>query len=166
MQMTVDESKNLSLIPEIVIHLPILLLLQLCINRPHRYANFQFCSFIPANILTSVQRCMYVGMASRSRTTSDQRWNNVVYVSVEVYNFQQSRINVMSISTLNWITLDNVEITLSFSASIFTTLGNVETTLRIWPFEKKIKSRAKNKLIFLSLKWYAGLEIFFIFSPF
>ena len=73
MQMTVDESKNLSLIPEIVIHRPILLLLQLCINRPHRYANFQFCSFIPANILTSVQRCMYVGMASRRRTTSNQR---------------------------------------------------------------------------------------------
>ena len=114
MQMTVDESKNLFLIPEIVIHRPILLLLQLCINRPHRYANFQFCSFIPANILTSVQRCMYVGMASRRRTTSNQRWNNVVYVNVEVYDFQQRRINVMSISTLNWITLDNVETSCHF----------------------------------------------------
>ena len=134
MQMTVDESKNLSLIPEIVIHRPILLLLQLCINRPHRYANFQFCSFIPANILTSVQRCMYVGMASRRRTTSNQRWNNVVYVNVEIYNVE----TMLCISTLNWTTLDNVETTLSFSTSIF-------TTLRIWPFEKKLSLDSKTK---------------------
>ena len=69
-------------------------------------------------------------------------------------------------STLNWTTLNNVETTLSFSTSIFTTLGNVETTLQIWPFEKKIKPRFKNKIIFLSFKEYAGLKIFFIFSPF
>ena len=72
----------------------------------------------------------------------------------------------MCISTLNWTTLGNVETTLSFSTSIFTTLGNVETTLRIWPFEKKIKPRFKSKTIFLSFKEYAGLKIFFSFSPF
>ena len=54
-------------------------------------------------------------------------------------------------STLNWTTLENVETTLSFSRSIFTAFGNVGTTLRIWPFEKKIKPRFKNKIIFLSL---------------
>ena len=71
----------------------------------------------------------------------------------------------LCISTLNCATLDNVKTTLSFSTSIFTTLGNVETTLRIWPFEKK-KPRFKSKIIFLSFKEYAGLKIFFNFSPF
>ena len=70
------------------------------------------------------------------------------------------------ISTLNWTTLDNVETTLSFSTSILRTLGNVKTTLRIWPFQKKIKPRFKNKMIFLSFKVYAGLKIFFNFYPF
>ena len=40
----------------------------------------------PANISTSVQRCFWVDMTSRRRTTSNQRWNNVVYVDVEIYN--------------------------------------------------------------------------------
>ena len=44
MQMSVDKSKNFSLIPEKVTHGPILLLLQLCNSWPHQYANFQFCS--------------------------------------------------------------------------------------------------------------------------
>ena len=55
-------------------------------------------------------------------------------------------------STLNWTTLDNVKTTLSFSTSIFTTLGNVKTTLQIWPFEKTIMPRFKNKIIFLRFK--------------
>ena len=69
--------------------------------------------------------------------------------------------SMFSISTLVWTTLDNVETTLPFSKKTFTTLGNIETTLWIWPFEKKIKSRFKNKIIFLSFKQYAGLKIFF-----
>ena len=70
--------------------------------------------------------------------------------------------STFSISKLVLTTLDNVETTLSFSKKTFTTLGNIETTLWIWPFEKKIKSRFKNKIIFLSFKEYAGLKIFFI----
>ena len=35
-----------------VTHGPILLLLQLCNSRPHRYANFQFCSFMWLLLLT------------------------------------------------------------------------------------------------------------------
>ena len=33
-------------------------------------------------------------MTSQSRITSNQRWNDVVYVNVEVQNVQQRRINV------------------------------------------------------------------------
>ena len=65
---------------------------------------------------------------------------------------------MLCISTLNWTTLDNVQTTLPFSSSIF-------TTLRIWPFEKKIKPQFKNKIMFLSFKDKAGLKIFFIFFP-
>ena len=72
----------------------------------------------------------------------------------------------LCISTLNWTTLGNVETTLCISTSVFTTLGNVETTLPIRPFHKKINPRFKSKLIFLSFKEYAGLKIFFSFSPF
>ena len=43
---SVDESKKTSLIPEKVPHGPILLLLQLCNSRLHRFAKFQFCNFI------------------------------------------------------------------------------------------------------------------------
>ena len=98
------------------------------------------------------QRQINVETTLRTSTLKSTTFNNVE--------------TTLCISTLNWTTLDNVETTLSFSTSIFTTLGNVETTLRIWPFEKKIKPRFKNKIIFLSFKEYAGLKIFFSFSPF
>ena len=42
MQTSRDESKIFILIPEIVVHSPIFLLLQLCNSRPYRYANQQF----------------------------------------------------------------------------------------------------------------------------
>ena len=90
---------------------------------------------VPANISMSIQRCFQVDMTSRRRTTSNQRWNNVMHVSIEIYNVEQRR-NTLCFSTLNWTTLDNIETTLSFSTSILKTLGNVETTLQIWPFCK------------------------------
>ena len=34
-------------------------------------------------------------MTSRSRTKSKRRWNNVVYVNVEIYYVEQRRINVV-----------------------------------------------------------------------
>ena len=49
----------------------------------------------PANISTSVPRCFWVDMTSRRRTTSNQRWNNVVYVNVEIYNVEQRWNNVV-----------------------------------------------------------------------
>ena len=44
--MSEDDSKTFTLIPEKVTHGPIVLLLQLCNSRPHRYANFKFYSLI------------------------------------------------------------------------------------------------------------------------
>ena len=107
-----------------------------------------------------------------------QRRFNVVFRLIWRRDVAQRQINVattfryilfntvetiLCLSTLNWTMLDNVEITLSFLTSIFTTLGNVETTLRIWPFEKEIKLRFKNKIIFLTFKEYAGHKISFSF---
>ena len=34
-------------------------------------------------------------MTSRRWTVSNQRWNNVVYVHVEIYNIEQRQINVV-----------------------------------------------------------------------
>ena len=48
----------------------------------------------PANISTLFQRFLLVDMTSRRRTTSNQRWNNVVYLNVGIYNVEQRRINV------------------------------------------------------------------------
>ena len=98
-------------------------------------------------------------------TTSNQCWKNIVYVNVEIYNVQQHWNNVVYFN----VELNNVRQgrnKLSFLTSIFITLGNIETTLRIWPFERKIKPWFKNKIIFLSFKEYAGLKISFSFFPF
>ena len=75
-------------------------------------------------------------MALRRCTTSNQCWNYAVYINVEIYNVEKRHINVAYFKVdLN--NVDNVETMLSFSTSIFTTLGNVETTLWTYPFEKK-----------------------------
>ena len=37
-------------------------------------------------------------MTSRRRTMSNQRWNNVVYVNIEIYNVEQRQINVVYFS--------------------------------------------------------------------
>ena len=56
-----------------------------------------------------------------------QRWSNDVYFNVELNNVRQRQT------------------TLCISTSIFTTLDNVETTLRIWPFRKKLSLDSKAK---------------------
>ena len=86
----------------------------------------------PASISTLFQCCLLVDMTSRRGTTSNQRWNNVVYFNVRFYKVEST----LCISTLIWATLDTVETTLSFSTSSFTTLVNVETTFCKWPFLK------------------------------
>ena len=42
----------------------------------------------------SLQRCFCADMTSKRCTMSNQRWNNFVYVKVEIYNVEQRRINV------------------------------------------------------------------------
>ena len=40
------------------------------------------------------QRCCQSHVTSGRRVISNQRWNNVVYVIVEIYNFEQLQINI------------------------------------------------------------------------
>ena len=105
-------------------------------------------------------------MTSRGRTMSNQRWNNLAYVNDEFATLNNI-VSTLSISTLIWTMLHNVETTLSFSTLIFTTLGNVETMLWIWPFKKnkKLSLEKKIKIMFFSLKYYAGLKVFSILFP-
>ena len=48
-----------------------------------------------ANISTLFQRFLLADTTSRRGTTSNQRWNNVVYFNVGIYNVEQRRINVV-----------------------------------------------------------------------
>ena len=104
-------------------------------------------------------------MTRRRRTTSNQRWNNIVYVNVEIYNFQQQWNNVVYFNAelnnvrqrQNNVVIFNVD---------FYNVGqrwNNVANMTIW---KKIKPWFKSKIIFLSFKEYAGLKIFFNFFPF
>ena len=75
------------------------------------YWYAEFCLFscvlpklIPANISTSLQRCLLVDMTSRRKTTLNQGWNNVVYFNVGIYNVEQHRINVVCFK----VDMDNV----------------------------------------------------------
>ena len=84
-------------------------------------------------------------MTSRRGTAFNQRWNNIVYVNVGIYNVKQSQINFVvndvvntnDILALLWTTLGNVKTTLPFSISSFTKLDNVETTLKYDHFQNK-----------------------------
>ena len=52
----------------------------------------------PGNLSTWSQRCYYGYMTSRRWTMSNHRWNDVVYVNVEIYNVEQRPINVVYFS--------------------------------------------------------------------
>ena len=51
-----------------------------------------------------------------------------------------------------------VQTTLSFSTSIFTTMGNVETTLWMWSFEKKVKIKPWTSKTSLDSKHFSFLR--------
>ena len=72
------------------------------------------------------QRQINVETTLRTSRLKSTTFNNVVYFKVELSNVRQRRNK------------------LSFSTSILATLGNFETTLRIWPFQKN-KNKNKNK---------------------
>ena len=98
--------------------------------------TFQSCFNVVFRLIWSrevAQRQINVEATFFTSTSEFKALNNVVYFNVD---------------------LNNTETTLSFSTSIFTTLGNVKTTLWIWPFEKKKqkKPQGKHKVIILSFK--------------
>ena len=90
-------------------------------------------------------------MTSRRRITSNQLWNNVVYVKVEIYNVQQRWNNVIYFN----VELNNVRQRRNNVAIFNVDFHNVGQrrnnvgNMTIW---KKIKSTFKNKIIFLSFK--------------
>ena len=104
-------------------------------------------------------------MTSRRRTTSNQRWNNVVYVNVEIYNVEQRWNNVVYFNfelnnvrqRRNNVVVFNVD---------FHNVGQRRNNVANMTVSQKIKPRFKSKVIFLSFKEYAGLKAFFNFPPF
>ena len=124
-------------------------------------------SFSPANISTSVQRCFQVDMTSWRRTTSNQRWNNVACVNVEIYNIQQRSNNIIYFNVeLNHVRQRRNNVVL-FSVD-FHNVGQRRNNIANMTNSKKDtnKPRFKSKIIFLRFKEYAGLNIFFSFLSF
>ena len=77
------------------------------------------CLITPANISTLFQRWLLVDMTLRHRTTSNQRWNNVV------------------LSTLRFTILDNIEWTFCILASIWMSI----TSKQHFHFERIVSQR-------------------------
>ena len=96
-------------------------------------------------------------MTSRRHTMSNQRWNNFLYVNVEIHNVEQRRINVVYFNVdINnvWKRQNNVII---FNVDFYNA-GNVETTLWIWPFEEKVSSQKQNNIFELQrIRWTQNL---------
>ena len=76
-------------------------------------------------------------MTSRRRTTSNQRWNKILYVNVGIYNVEQHRINVVYLN----IPLNSVGLRRK-NATIFNVdLNNVELNMNIKKLEINFKPR-------------------------
>ena len=90
-------------------------------------------------------------MTLQRRTTSNQLWDNVVYVNVEMYKFEQSRINIFYFK----VDLNNVrqreENVVIFNVD-FHKGQHWENNFFFW------KKQVKDNIIFLSFKEYPGLE--------
>ena len=101
----------------------------------------------PANISTLFRRWFYVEMTSRRRTTSNQRWNNVAYVNVGIYNVEQRRINVVYFN----VDLNNVRQRRNNVVIFNVDLHNVEPRRNnVVNMTIKNKLRVKNIMILLS----------------
>ena len=61
----------------------------------HSFLNILLLCWYQQCLTVHPQCCLLVHMTSRRRTTTNQRWNNVVNVNVGIYNVKQSRINVV-----------------------------------------------------------------------
>ena len=114
------------------------------------------------------QRRLNVAFRLIWRRDATQRQNNAkttLFTSTLKFTTFNNVETTLCISMLNWTTLDNVETTLSFSTS---TSQRWTTSKQRCEYNhlKKIKPRLISKIMFLSFKDYAGLKIFFNFSPF
>ena len=90
-------------------------------------------------------------MTSRRRATSNERWNNVAYVNVGIYNVEQRQINVV------YFNVDSSNVRQRRNKVIFNVdLRNVEPRrnnvvyMTIKKIYKYCKPRAKNIIIILS----------------
>ena len=64
-------------------------------DKPYKIMqSFSNILWYPGNLSMWFQRCCQSHVTSRRRLISNQRWNNVVYVIVEIYNFEQLQINI------------------------------------------------------------------------
>ena len=103
-------------------------------------------------------------MTSRRRTTSNQHWNNIVYVNVEIYNVEQRWNNTVFFK----VELNNVRQrrnnVVIFNVD-FHNVGQRRNNVADMTIWKKKKPRFKNKIIFLNFKEYVGLIIFLHFFP-
>ena len=104
-------------------------------------------------------------MTSRRRITSNQRWNNVVNVNVEIYNVKQRWNNVVYFNVelknvrqcRNNVFIFNVE---------FYNVGQRQNNVANMTISKENKPRFKSKIIFLNFKEYARFKIFSSVYPF
>ena len=102
-------------------------------------------------------------MMSQRRTTSSQRWRNVVYVNVEVYNVQLRLINVVyfNIDFSNVRQRRNNVVIFNIDFHNVGQRQNNVVNMTIWI--NKLSHESKTK--FLSFKENAGLTIFLFFFP-
>ena len=104
-------------------------------------------------------------MTSGSRTTSNQRWNNVVYVNVDIYNVQERWNSILYFN----IDFNNVRqrqnIVIIFNVNFYNVGQRRNNVVNMTIWKKKLSLDSKT-IIFSSFKEYAGLTIFFFFPPF
>ena len=100
---------------------------------------------MPSKYFNTVSMLLLRWLTSRRRTLSNQRWNNVVYVNVKIYNFEQRPINVVcfNIDINNVRQRRNNDVILNVEFHLI----NDKTTFWIWPFSKSWKVQ-KNFLSF------------------
>ena len=88
------------------------------------------------------ERCLLVDITLQCGATSNQNWNNVLYLNVGIYNAEKCPVNIVYFNVdmnNDGQGRNNVVIL----RSCFTTLVNVKITLWKWPFLKRKKNDFK-----------------------
>ena len=79
-------------------------------------------------------------MTSRRWKTSNQCWNNIVYVNVEIYNVEQSRINFVYFN----IDINNVKQHRNNVEMFNVEFHNADPPFELFELQKRIKERKEN----------------------